>query len=411
MTDAEAGPDVRRGRNRLAAIIVVGHAVKHLYNSGLSSIILPELKIGMGLSSAQFGSLASVRSLAAGMSTMTAGYLGDRFSHQAGLLIGLSLGIMGMAHLLAGYAPNYGAMLAVMFVIGIGPSMFHPPAISALSRRFPDRRGFAISLHGMGANAGEVLGPITVAGVLSLLMWRDVLKVSFVPALLAGLLIWVSIRSLPGGKEATGVKSLGDYVGNFGGLLGNRLLMVLVAAVALRAVGDGAVAVFVPVLLREELQYSAATVAFYLTSAKLVGLASQPTMGYLSDRYGRKAVLVPATAATSLLAFGLSVAEPGVQLYIVVAASGAFSFSLHHIFIAAAIDAAQGPLQSTVAAMIYSAGFMAIFSPYVAGLISDAWGIHSAFVYGGSVLVLPTALLLTITIPVPGKRSEAKASA
>ena len=61
--------------------------------------------------------------------------------------------------------------------------------------------------------------------------------------------------------------------------------------------------------------------------------------------------------------------------------------------------------------MIYSAGFMAIFSPYVAGLISDAWGIHSAFVYGGSVLVLPTALLLTITIPVPGKRSEAKASA
>ena len=34
-----------------------------------------------------------------------------------------------------------------------------------LSGRFPSNRGFAISVHGMGANIGDALGPV-VAGTL-----------------------------------------------------------------------------------------------------------------------------------------------------------------------------------------------------------------------------------------------------
>ena len=405
MTESSDQSDFRRGRNRLAAIVVFGHAVKHVYNSGLGAIILPELKIGMGLSSAQFGSLATARAVTAGVSNLTAGYLGDMFSNRAGLMIGVALGMMGVGHLAAGYAPTYPTMLLAMAVVGIGPSMFHPPAIGALSRRFPDRRGFAVSLHGMGANAGEVLGPITVAGVLSLMMWRDVLKTSALPAILIAFVVWASIRSLPGNEER-GLTSVADYRASIGALLRNGVLMTLVLAVALRAVGEGAVAVFLPVLLREELGYTASTVALYLTAAKVAGLASQPAMGFLSDRYGRKAVLVPATATTCVLAFALSAAEPGIQLFAVVVANGAFAFSLHHIFVAAAIDASRGSLQSTVVSLIYGAGVMAVFSPYVAGIIADKWGIESAFVYGGSVLVLPVLLLLSVRIPRQEKLPE-----
>ena len=40
---------------------------------------------------------------------------------------------------------------------GMAITFWHPAAISALSRRFPERRGFAISLHGTGGSIGAEL--------------------------------------------------------------------------------------------------------------------------------------------------------------------------------------------------------------------------------------------------------------
>ena len=398
--ETRAGTDVGRGRVRLAATIVAAHALKHLYISGFGSLVMPRIKIGLALSSAQFGSLATARSIANSFSTFSAGYLGDRFSGSAGPMLAFSLGLMGVSLALAGFAPNYWTMFAVMFLVGIGPAFFHPPAIGALSRRFPNRRGFAVSLHGMGANAGEVLGPATAAGVLALLMWRDVLRVSVIPALLAALAVWMLVRATPGERQA-GVESFRAYLASVGGLLRNRVLIVLVVAVALKGVGEGAVTVFLPVYLIEELKYSSARAGLLLSIQKVAGLVSQPVMGLLSDRYGRKAVLAPAMATAAALAFALSLAEPGPQLVAVVVASGAFSFSLHHVFITAAIDSARGPLQSTVVALIYGASFVGAVSPYLAGLISDRFGIPGAFVYSGIVLSISAALIARSRIPRP----------
>ena len=48
----------------VAGAIVVGHAIKHLYNSGQSSLIMPEISKDLDLTRAQFGSLASVGQVA-----------------------------------------------------------------------------------------------------------------------------------------------------------------------------------------------------------------------------------------------------------------------------------------------------------------------------------------------------------
>ena len=156
-----------RNRNVIAGTIVVAHAIKHVYNSGAASLIMPEIKIGLGLSRAQFGSLSTSSAVAWWLATMVAGYLGDRLSNRAGLMLAIALALMSGSYALAGFAPGYWPLLVVMFLMGIGPAMFHPPAIGELSRRFPDRRGFAVSLHGMAANVGEVLGAPVVAAFLS----------------------------------------------------------------------------------------------------------------------------------------------------------------------------------------------------------------------------------------------------
>ncbi len=353
---------------------------------------MPEIKLDLGLNRAQFGSLATSSSVAWWISTMIGGYLGDRFNNRAGMMLALAMSLMGGAFFLLGIASNYKAMLGAMFIVGIGPSLFHPPALGELSRRFPDRRGFAVSLHGMGANIGEVLGAPMVAGLLTFMMWRDIMKTSLFPALLVAAVVLLLMPS----RKATSADvmiSTHGYFRSLANLTHNRVLLLLIVATALRSIGESGVGGFLALYMREDLGYSVTTVALFLSLAQVAGIISQPIMGLLSDRIGRKPVLITGTGLVSLSAFAIAVARPGIQLFLSVLVRGAFSFSLHHIFVAAALDVARGVAESTVVSLIYGASFLGTFSPFVAGLIADEYGIQSAFVYGGIMLIFPTLLL------------------
>ena len=397
--------EAKRGRVRLAWAVIVGHAFKHLYNSSWQSILMPEIKIGMGLGGVQFGVLAATSRVSSWVTTMVAGYLGDRFVNHAGVMLAISLGTMGISFFLAGIAPNYLVLLLAVLLMGFGPSLYHPPAISSLSRRFPDKRGLAISLHGTGGSAGEVMGPLAAAGMLALFTWtgqweeawRGVLQVSLVPALIGALVIWTVMRSLSGGPPST--TSLRPYITSLIGLLRDGKMQALVGITALRSMGQGAIMAFLPVYLREDLDFSATRVGLYLALAQIVGLAAQPAMGFLSDRFGRKAVLIPGMAALGFSYCALTYADTGAQLVLTILAMGAFHYSLHAIFIAAAIDVARGHVQSTVVSLVYGAGFLGTASPVIAGAIADSLGTHVSFLYAGSVVLAATAAMFFLSLP------------
>ena len=397
MAGIQVSPEIKEGRNQLAVTVVLGHAIKHIYNSGLSTILLPEIKLGLGLTGTQLGTLAFTRQLTGWFTTVAAGYLGDRFANKAALMLGISMTLMGLSYFFAGFATNYWVMLAAMLFVGIGPSMYHPPAIGALSRRFPDKRGFAISLHGTGGSVGEVLGPLLTASALTFLMWQDVLKVSLFPAILAGFLIWSMMRTVRG--EVASTDSTSDYFKSIASLLRKSRLAILVAVTALRSMGQAAIMIFLPVYLREDLAYSAFTVAIYLSMAQVVGMFAQPAMGYFSDRLGRKIVLIPSMTVMGLLFFVLTYADPGWPLIVTIIALGTFLYSLHTIFIAAAMDVAGDEVQSTVVSLIYGASFIGTLSPVIAGRIADNYGTENTFLYGGAMILLATLILALTRLP------------
>ena len=143
----------------------------------------------------------------------------------------------------------------------------------------------------------------------------------------------------------------------------------------------------------------ALTVGFYLAGAQVTGIFAQPLMGWLSDTYGRKIVLVPSMTALGLLFIALNYASDDYQLILNVLAMGAFVYSLHTIFIAAAMDVSGGKAQSTVVSLIYGASFLGTISPIFAGLIVDEYGLKSAFVYSGIISLLATAVLAVLKLP------------
>ena len=402
MTAIKVSEDIKRGRNQLAVTVVLGHTVKHIYNSGLQSVILAVIKDDLGLSGTQFGLLATSQRVTSGTTTMVAGYLGDRFANKSGLMLMLSLGIMGVSYYLLGSAPSYWVLFAVMLLVGIGPSLYHPPAIASLSRKFPDRRGFAISLHGTGGSVGEVVGPVLTGGLISgtylvAFHWRDVLHISVFPALFFAVAVYLMMRNIPAAAADAG--SLREYGSSLATLLRRKAMLSLVLVTALRSSGQSAVMGFLPVYLLEDLEYEKVVIGLFMSGAQVTGIVAQPLMGYLSDKFGRKIVLVPCTLAMGLLIISLRFAEPGLQLVTVVLVMGAFLYSLHTIYIAGAMDVAQGQAQSTVVSLIYGASFFGAFSPWVAGWVADQWGNSASFIFGGVLVILGGLILWATRLP------------
>ena len=177
-------------------------------------------------------------------------------------------------------------------------------------------------------------------------------------------------------------------------LLRRMSMLMLVLTTALRSMGQGAMMAFLPVYLLEDQGISFVVIGLFMASIQFVGILAQPLMGYLADKFGHKAVLVPATAALGLLMIALKfsptdaplvfdivlleIVVPGIQFGIIALAMGAFLYALHAIYIAAAMDVAQGEAQSTVVSLIYGASLLGAFSPVLAGLIVDFFDSNSS---------------------------------
>ena len=299
----------------------------------------------------------------------------------------------------------------MMLLVGIGPSLYHPPAIASLSRKFPDRRGFAISLHGTGGSVGEVVGPVLTGGLISgtylvAFHWRDVLHISVFPALFFAVAVYLMMRNIPAAAADAG--SLREYGSSLATLLRRKAMLSLVLVTALRSSGQSAVMGFLPVYLLEDLEYEKVVIGLFMSGAQVTGIVAQPLMGYLSDKFGRKIVLVPCTLAMGLLIISLRFAEPGVQLVTVVLVMGAFLYSLHTIYIAGAMDVAQGQAQSTVVSLIYGASFFGAFSPWVAGWVADQWGNSASFIFGGVLVILGGLILWATRLPKTASQMNAE---
>ena len=386
------------GRARFATTVVIGHALKHIYLSSLSAVLIPEIKIGLALSSTQIGTLATVQQFSGWGSTVVSGYLGDRFANRTALMLTISLTVLGGSYFLLGVANSYALLLFVMLFVGIGPSLYHAPALAGLSRRFPDKRALLISLHGTGGSLGEALGPLTAAGLVTLLVWQDVLRLSLMPALLTALMIWALLKH-EDTKGAGRASSFRNYVQSFAALLRQRALLLICLVSGLRSVGQATTAIFLPIYLREDLGYSAGLVGLYLSLAQLAGIGSQPLMGFLSDRFGHKRVLVPALGGFSLLLLAIPAADSKIQLALVILALGAFLFSLHAILISAAVELAGEEMQATTVSLIYASSFVGALAPTIAGVLADNYGLRSTFVFSCSMAALACLVLLFTRLP------------
>ena len=377
---------------RMLSVLSAGHAIKHLFNMGFF-VLLPEIKTGLGLTNAGVGTLATFRNVAGGVTNLPAGFLADRYSGRFVSILVVTIVMIGVFHFALGHVGAFWQAIAAATMATVFITAWHPAAIGALSRVFGARRGFAIALHGTGGSIGEAVSPILVGSLLVVMSWRGVLQVSLAPALLMAILIWLLLRSTTVVSRPVTAR---EYFSSFGGLFRNGKLLLVLLITGGYGASQSAVLTFLPVYIREDLGHSTIVLGLYLSLTQVFGIGSQPVMGYLSDRLGRQAVIVPSILGMGLTFLGLYLVPSGVPFILMLALMGVFIFSLMAMLLAAASDLVSEELQGTSVSLIYGTFFLfAGISPIVAGLIADAIGMRPVFLYSASI-ALATSLFAFI---------------
>jgi FSR family fosmidomycin resistance protein-like MFS transporter len=386
------------GRERLAFLWLVtgGHAAIHWFQT-MFAVVLPSITQGLGLSEIQTGYLQSARQLTSGTMNLPAGIAADSFARHRAVILASALLFMGAGYFCFGTTPGVGGAVLGAAFVGLGTAVWHPPAMGALSARFPERRATALSIHGMGATVFDTLTPLGVGALLVVVFWRDFLRAQLLVAIAAAFLVWLGLAKQF--TRAAAPASGQSLAGGVRALLTNRAFLAVSLADGLMAMARGVILTFFPLYIQIGLGRNALELGVYVALLHGMGTISQPVLGILADRVGRKAVLLPSFLIVTGLYLVLGRVAPGWPLGIVVLAIGMFFYTLVNITGAAILDVAGARTQSSATGLSsVLTQLIALPSPVLAGWLVQHYGYGAAFQLAAGFMVVGALVLLPVRL-------------
>ena len=392
MSLAAAFPQVSRGSYREMWLITLGHSLTHWYPATFY-LLLPVIGKELGLSYSQIGLIMTCQYIAGAVANIPGGVLVDTVGRK-GVLMATSLFWVGFPYLLMGFAHSYLMLLGCVALVGFGNSLWHPTAIPTLARRFPDRKGLVLSLHSMGGNVGDAIAPLAVGALLSVLTWRQAVILNVAPGILLALLIFVFLGTMQlGAKKPSGpgggAQPLREYFRGLPELFGNRGLIVLACSSAFRSMTQNALLTFLPVYLAYELGYSPLRVGACMFALQAAGFAAAPVAGHLSDRMGRKSVMMTSMAMTAVVLVFMAFAGRSAAFVFFVTILGFFLYAIRPVLQAWLLETTPKNMGGTSIGVLFGAQALgSSVGPFLGGLVADRYGLSAAFYFLAVTIVL-----------------------
>jgi MFS family permease len=157
------------------------------------SVLFPTLRAIWGLSFADLGLVGTIRNLLQSLSAPFWGFIADRFPRKNVIVFGT--GLWGIWTLLVGFTQNFGQLLWIRAISGIGLGCLMPATFSLMSDTFPpQKRGRALGLmEGIGT-LGVVVSVLGLGFLASPDLWRWGFIILGAFSILSGLVIWLMVK-------------------------------------------------------------------------------------------------------------------------------------------------------------------------------------------------------------------------
>ena len=436
---AVEGGGFRRRATFIVGGLTSGHGVFHWIAQSFI-VVLPEVRdLLLGGSVIAVTSIQTTREIMSGVVSLPGGVLTDALRRYWGWVMAVCMALFGVGWLLMAAAGwqvpgsawltsqesvsaasepsplnpmGYALLIVGMAVVAVAASVWHLPAMAALSSHFSHRRGSVLSFHGVGGNVGDVLGPVLTGLLLSALTWQAIISIyAAVPIFLAFLVFWafrdIGERAQAVADEEAGARPAGSMktqIEETKVLIRNPRMWGITIVAGLRGMAYIGFITVLPLYLADVLGLASEDGQSNFENLfirgsligllVLVGIFASPLTGYLSDRIGRKLVLIPAMLALTVIT--LLMAPYGESLAIMsalLAALGLFLYSDQPILTAAAMDIVRESAAATTLGLMSTSRFIfSAASPLIAGWLyernHDNLFYYTAALYAAAVVIL-----------------------
>jgi MFS transporter, FSR family, fosmidomycin resistance protein len=371
-------------------LISAGHMMTHWYPATFY-LLLPLIGNDLGLSFAQIGSILTCQFAAGAISNIPGGMIVDAIGRK-GLLMGIALSWIGLPYLVMGLTHSYWMLLVCAALVGIGNNLWHPTAIPLLAQKFSRRRGLVVSIHAMGGNLGDALAPLVVGPMLAVLNWREVVVMNVVPGLVASVLLLISLGGIEDKTDAERPVVRRDFVGSLAAvrlLFANRTVLMLSLGSAVRAMTAMTLLTFLPLFLTDQLGYSSTWVGACLFALQAAGFVAAPIAGHLSDRVGRRSIIMSSMAMSCVVLLFMAFAGRSPVFVLFVAFLGFFLFAIRAVLQAWLLDATPAHMGGTSIGILFGAQAAgAAIGPLIGGVLADHYGIIATFYFLAATIVV-----------------------
>jgi len=372
-------------------LIFLGHLFVDA-SQGILPVVVTKLKVLFELNYFQVGLIMMVLNLMSSVIQPIFGFISDRF--RTGWFIPVGLLWTACAIGLIGWSPNYLTTVLLVGLAGLGTAAFHPRSMMAVYLLSGSKKGLGTAIFSTGGNLGFAIGPMV--GSFLVLGFGLHATLGLLPpvALLFLLIVFYPSDFL---RRETEKKKAVDASSTIKDVIPWVPVILVCLIVTLRSWVYMSYITFLPMFFQSkgfELKYASLILTIFLASGAIAGLFG----GHLSDRFGRKSIIIISAFIYPFFAV-MMISFEGPWIWIMAAASGAAllaSFSVTIVLVQELLPKHLGLASGLVLGLGFGAGGL---GTAISGFLADTIGLYQTFWMLAVVPFLAAGLAIFINVP------------
>jgi len=379
--------------------VLVLAAVSFLTDAS-SEIIYPLLPIFLttvlGASASAVGAIEGAAETTSALLKLASGWWSDRARRRKPLVVA-GYALASLARPLVAVAQSAAQVLAIRLTDRVGKGIRGSPRDALIAESVdPSIRGRAFGFHRAADHAGAVVGPLIA---FALLRWehlplRTVFLFAALPGVLSVIVLVLGVRETPRETRVTTAKK--TTAPSLDASLG-RPFWVFLSSVLLFTLGNSTDAFLI--LRANQLGVSVALIPILWAALHVVKSAASVPGGALSDRFGRKPLIIAGWAVYAAVYIGFGRASETWHAWALFLAYGTFFGLTEGTEAAMVADLVGRDRRGTAYGWYYLAvGIGALPASVLFGFVWDRFSPRSAFELGAA-LAFAAALVLVAVRP------------
>ena len=374
-----ASPTFGRYQVILVALLSLNFGILFFDRNALS-FVMPFVKPDLGLNNTQVGLTSSALSLAWALSALFIGARADRSGRRKGYLVAATVAF-SLCSFATGLANSFFMLVGSRLLMGLADGGIAPisQSITALAVP-PERRGVAMGvMQNFGSNLLGSFAPVLLVGFAAAYGWHKAFYLAGVPGLISAFLLWRFIREPEPMAHAAAVETPPLHR-RLREIFGHRN-MPLCALIAVLLVSYLVICwTFTPLYLTKVRGFAPREMSWLMGTLGISATVGSFAVSGLSDRIGRRPVLIAASFLGLILPLGALYYSGSVWILATLFFFGWALNGTFPLFMGTIPSESVSRIHMTTAiALVMGAGevFGGVLSPALAGWAADVAGLSA----------------------------------